>query len=175
MRFILMEFLGLGSLIKRIELTVGKRLVNFLIWLLVVAFFLWVAQFIFEGAKWVYSELKLFGIWTWLHNEEIRTLALSVLCILVPVFAGMDYFRSREMKFRSLEMRKTIEFLAAHIPDEYKNAELLQAEEFQKSRGFRTNPFKFFIRMVMVIVCLVLFVFGTVGLIIYSGVFAAPT
>ena len=170
-----MEFLGLGGLIKRIEQTVGKRLVNLLMWLLFVAFILWVAQFIFEGAKWVYSELKVFRIWTWLHNEEIRTLALSVLCILVPVFAGMDYLRSREMKFRSRELRKTIEFLAAHIPDEYKNAELRQAEEFQKSRGFRTKPFKFFIRMVMAIVCLVLFVFGTVGLIMYSGIFTAPT
>lgn len=170
-----MEFLGLGGLIKRIEQTVGKRLVNLLIWLLVIALLFGVLQLIFEGAKWIYSELKVFGIWTWLHNEEIRTLALSVLCILVPVFAGMDYFRSREMKFRSRELRKTIEFLAAHIPDEYKNAELRQAEEFQKIRGFRTKPFKFFIRMVMVIVCLVLFVFGTAGLIMYSGVFAVTT
>ena len=163
-----MEFLGLGGLIKRIEQTVGERLVNFLIWLLVAALFLMVAQYIFEGAKWVYAELTLFGIWTWLHNEEIRTLALSVLCILVPVFAGMNYFRLRRM-------RKNILFLAAHIPDEYKDAELRQAEEFHKSRDFRANAFKFFVHLVMVIVGLVLFVFGVVGLILYSGVLAVPT
>ena len=89
-----------------------RRLVNLLIWLLVIALFLGVLQFMFEGAKWVYAELTLFGIWTWLHNEEIRTLALSVLCTLVPVFAGMDHFRLRRM-------RKTILFLAAHIPDDF--------------------------------------------------------
>ena len=156
-----MEFIGLGGLIKRIEQTVGKILVDILIWLLMIALY-------FEGVKWVYGELKVFGIWTWLHNEEIRTLALFVLCILVPVFAGVNYFRLRRM-------RKTVLFLAAHIPDEYKDAELRQAEEIQKSRDFRTNAFKFFVQLVMIIVGLVLLVYGTVGLIMYSGVFAVPT
>ena len=163
-----MEFLGLGGLIKRIEQTVGKRLTDLLVWLLVIALLLWALQLIFEGVKWVYAELKLFGIWTWLHNEEIGTLILSVLCIMVPVFATMDYFRLRKIK-------KIMLFLAAHIPDEYKDAELGQAAEFQKSRDFHTNVFKFFGRLVTVIIYLVLFVIGTVGLTMYLGIIAVPT
>ena len=163
-----MEFLGLGGLIKRIEQTVGKRWTDLLIRLLVIALFLWALQLIFEGVKWVYAELKLFGIWTWLHNEEIGILTLSVLCIMVPVFAGMDYFRLRRLK-------KIMLFLAAHIPDEYKNAELQQTAEFQKSRDFHTNVFKFFGRLATIIIYLVLFVIGTVGLTMYSGIFDVPT
>ena len=81
----------------------------------------------------------------------------------------------RDGLFQIAQTEKIMLFLAAHIPDEYKNAELQQTAEFQKSRDFHTNVFKFFGRLVTVIIYLVLFVIGTVGLTIYLGIFVVPT
>ncbi|MDE0302160.1 MAG: hypothetical protein OXJ38_03010 [Gammaproteobacteria bacterium] len=102
--------IGLEGLVKKFEEVIGKRPVQFVIWLAFVAFGLWLVKLIMQTFSWIFLE------WAFLEDPAMTNHLLMINSVLRVVVWGSvaalfvwGYYKFREVKSKQKELDKVQE------------------------------------------------------------------